>query len=167
MLWGENAPGLFLALGASLVPRLRALASSFGYSFSMVKTDTALHGLPQHRIRTFYFFWRWPTAPLLRYVVTPRPKLVDFLQAIPKWADYQDLFVQQGSVTERFKPYQYVLLREQLNHKQFVEKMARENNGTITVSIYLDRHNLFRRLHRLDEVLLSWGALVCEHSGEE
>ena len=43
VLWGENAPGLFLALGASLVPGLRALASSFGYSFSMVKTDTALH----------------------------------------------------------------------------------------------------------------------------
>ena len=142
VLWGENAPGLFLALGASLVPRLRALASSYGYSFSMVKTDTALHGLPQHRIRTFYFFWRSPTAPLLRYVVKDRPKLVDFLQAIPKWATYQDLFVQQGSVTERFKPYQYVLLREQLDHKQFVQKMAKENNGTITVSKYLDKHNL-------------------------
>ena len=142
MLWGENAPGLFLALGASLVPRLRALASSFGYSFSMVKTDTALHGLPQHRIRTFYFFWRCPTAPLLRYVNTVRPKLVDFLQSIPPWAEYQDLFVQQGSVTDRFKPYQYVLLREQLNHEQFVRKMARENNGTITVSKYLDKYNL-------------------------
>ena len=143
MLWGENAPGLFLALGASLVPRLRSLAASFGYSFSMVKTDTALHGLPQHRIRTFYFFWRSPTAPLLQYdFIKSRPKLVDFLKSIPPWAEYQDLFIQQGSVTERFKPYLYILLREKLNHEQFVRKMARENNGTITVSKYLEKKNL-------------------------
>ena len=142
MLWGENAPGLFLALGAALVPRLRALAQQFGYSFSMVKTDTALHGLPQHRQRTFYFFWRSGTAPLLRWVRRPCPDLLLFLQSIPPSAPYQDIFVQEGSVTERFKPYQYVLLREGLNHAQFAAKMAEENNGTITVSKYLDKHNL-------------------------
>ena len=47
-----------------------------------------------------------------------------------------------SSITDCFKPYIYVLLREQLDHKQFVEKMARENNGTITVSTYMERHNL-------------------------
>ena len=112
-------------------------------SFSMVRADTALHGLPQHRIRTFYLFWRIPTAPLLRYdFIKSRPKLVDFLKSIPPWAEYQDLFIQQGSVTERFKPYLYILLREKLNHEQFVRKMARENNGTITVSKYLEKKNL-------------------------
>ena len=57
VLWGENAPGLFLSLGADMVPRLRALGMHNGYSFSMVKTNTQLHGLPQQRMRTFYFFW--------------------------------------------------------------------------------------------------------------
>ena len=47
VLWGENAPGLFLSLGEAMVPRLRALGSEYGYSFSMVKTNTQLHGLPQ------------------------------------------------------------------------------------------------------------------------
>ena len=29
-----------------------------------------------------------------------------------------------------------------MNHRQFVEKLAKENNGTVTVSKYLDKHNL-------------------------
>ena len=142
VLWGEGSSGLFLASGKPLVSTLRALAADLSYSFSLVRTDTALHGLPQHRIHTFYFFWRSPTAPLLDYVLTPRPKLEDFLKAIPLWAEYQDLPVQIGKVTDGFKPYLYILLREQLDHKQFVQKMARENDGMITLSNYLDKHNL-------------------------
>ena len=30
VLWGENAPGLFQALGATMAPRLRALVERFG-----------------------------------------------------------------------------------------------------------------------------------------
>ena len=63
VLWGENAPGLFMTLGEAMVPRLRELGERHGYSFSMVKTNTQLHGLPQQRMRTFYFFWRSTTAP--------------------------------------------------------------------------------------------------------
>ena len=28
------------------------------YSFSLYKTSTSKHGAPQHRDRTFYFFWQ-------------------------------------------------------------------------------------------------------------
>ena len=140
--------GLFLASGSPLLSELRTFAADSNYSFSLVKTNTALHRLPQHRIHTFYFFWRSPTAPLLRYVNMPRPKLVDFLQAIPPWAEYQDVLVQPGSVTDRFKPYLYILLREryicreQVDHKQFVQKLARENRGSISVLEYLEKWNV-------------------------
>ena len=140
VLWGENAPGLFMSLGEAMVPRLRALGASFGYSFSMVKTNTQLHGLPQQRMRTFYFFWRSPTAPNLNYVKKEAQHLHEYIKNIPKWAAYQDVPVVEGSITGRFKPYQYVLLREGLNHAQFVKKHA--HGAAVTISKYLEKNNL-------------------------
>ena len=140
VLWGENAPGLFMTLGEAMVPRLRSLGASFGYSFSMVKTNTQLHGLPQQRMRTFYFFWRSPTAPNLNYIKKEAQHLHEYIKNIPKWAAYQDVPVVEGSITGRFKPYQYVLLREGLNHAQFVKKHAR--GAAVTISKYLEQNNL-------------------------
>ena len=144
VLWGESAPWLFLSLGASIVVRLRGLAQKFNYTFSIVKTDTALHGLPQQRQRTFYFFWRSNTAPLMSWLRQPCPNLLQFLQAIPSSAPYQDIFVHEGTITERFKPYQFILLRTGLDHDQFNAKMAKENNGTITMFQYLNKNNLLK-----------------------
>ena len=64
VLWGENAPALYQG-AEELVQKLVAIGQEHGYSFSMVKTDSQLHGLPQRRVRTFYFFWLSPTVPLL------------------------------------------------------------------------------------------------------
>jgi len=141
VLWGENAPGLFLSLGQAMVPRLRSLGMQYGYSFSMVKTNTQLHGLPQMRMRTFYFFWRSPTVPLLNYIKKEAPPLIEYLRQIPASATFQDKFVAEGKITERFKPYLYVLLRENLSHREFAKKMG-ERFGTITISKYLDKYNL-------------------------
>jgi len=141
VLWGENAPGLFLSLGEDMVPKLKSLGMEYGYSFSMVKTNTQLHGLPQMRMRTFYFFWRSPTVPMLRYIVKQAPHLIEYLRDIPPWATFQDQFVAEGKVTDRFKPYMYVLLRENMTHQEFSKKMA-ESFGTITISRYLEKYNL-------------------------
>jgi hypothetical protein len=36
---------------------------------SLIKTDTFLHGIPQHRKRTFGIFWESENAPLLNYYI--------------------------------------------------------------------------------------------------
>ena len=141
VLWGENAPGLFMTLGEAMVPRLRELGERHGYSFSMVKTNTQLHGLPQQRMRTFYFFWRSATAPMLEWVTREAPHLHDYLRTIPAWASYQDIPVVEGAITQRFKPYQFVLAKEGLDHQQFVQKHA-TSGPVITLSKYLEKHNL-------------------------
>ena len=141
VLWGENAPGLFLSLGEAMVPRLKTLGMKYGYSFSMVKTNTQLHGLPQQRMRTFYFFWRSATVPFLQYTSKKAPHLHDFLKTIPSWATFQDQRIAEGKVTERFKPYSYILQREGLSHSEFVKKFT-ANNAAFTVSKYLEKHNL-------------------------
>lgn len=90
VFWGENAPGLYTNMGAPVVEKLRAIGKEYGYSFSMIKTNTFLHGIPQHRQRTFYFFWRDSEAPIINYYEKEAPMLADYLDQIPEGASYTD-----------------------------------------------------------------------------
>ena len=68
VFWGENAPGLFGPIGVPVVEKLRAIGDKNGYSMSLVRTTTMLHGIPQHRPRSFYFFWKSATCIFNRCV---------------------------------------------------------------------------------------------------
>ena len=136
-LWGENAPGLFDNPGKDLVEKLRAIGHQYSYSFSLVKTNSELHGLPQRRMRTFYFFWKSPTVPMLQWKETEAKPLAEYLKDIPGWATFQDQYVHDGKASERYRPYQYVLEREGLTHAEFYKK-----NGRGTVAKYLEKHGL-------------------------
>ena len=41
--------------GKDLVYKLREIGEESGYTFSMIRTNTELHGLPQRRVWTFNF----------------------------------------------------------------------------------------------------------------
>jgi len=138
VFWGENAPGLFTKSGRDLVTKLKLIGQRFGYSFSLVKTNSELHGLPQRRVRTFYFFWRSPCAPLLAWMKLKPPGLVEYLSLIPSWASLQDVYVHDGLASHRFRPYQFLLKREGLSHQEFSKKMKRG----MTVARYLERNGL-------------------------
>jgi len=68
VFWGENAPRLALRLGEPVVKRLRAIGAKNGYTFSIFKTRSILHGLSQIRDRTFYFFWKGTQIPIMDYI---------------------------------------------------------------------------------------------------
>jgi len=137
VLWGENAPGLFTNIGEGVIQKLREIGQQFGYSFSVMKTSTELHGIPQRRVRTFYFFWNTPTVPMMTYQKRDRKDLLSYLKEIPKNATQQDMFMAEGKASERFRPYQFVLEREGLTHAEFGRKM-----GKGTISGYLEENNL-------------------------
>ena len=137
VLIGENAPALFSEAGEKVVLALRQLAEQRGYSLSLVRTSTELHGLPQRRVRTFYFFWRSATAPLLRWVSRARPSLVQHLAAIPATASLQEVFIHTGAASTRYRPYQFVLEREGLSHAEFSRKFQKG-----TIAQYLERRGL-------------------------
>jgi site-specific DNA-cytosine methylase len=67
VFWGENAPRLASKLGEPVVDRLRKIGKENGYTFSIFKTKSKVHGLSQVRERTFYFFWQGDKIPLLEY----------------------------------------------------------------------------------------------------
>lgn len=96
VFWGENAPGLYGKTGEGVVQRLRRIGEENGYAFSMVKTDTFLHGIPQHRHRTFYFFWEGDRAPILSWYRKETPLLADYLDQVPKDAKDMDRYFGMG-----------------------------------------------------------------------
>ena len=137
VLWGENAPGLFTKMGEGVVDRLKEIGQKYGYSFSLIKTNTELHGIPQRRMRTFYFFWNTPTVPMLNWKFREKKNLIDYLKEIPEDATQQDMFMVEGKVTDHFKPYEYVLEKEGLTHAEFAAKFKKG-----TIAQYLENNDL-------------------------
>ena len=58
VLWGENAPALATNVGKFMRDKLKQISDEAGYSMTIYITKSLLHGSPQIRRRSFYFFWR-------------------------------------------------------------------------------------------------------------
>lgn len=80
VLIGENAPALFTKSGLATAERLKNIGIENGYSFTLYKTSTSLHGIPQTRTRTFFIFWKAATAPVMQFIETPRLSFKEFLR---------------------------------------------------------------------------------------
>lgn len=119
VFWGENAPGLYTNMGAGVVERLREIGEKFGYSFSLIKTNTFLHGIPQNRIRSFYFFWKDSEAPLFDYKLKESPTLETYLSEIPEGASFMDKGFGLGDLTDnswaRFLKSKDMSLKDAMN----------------------------------------------------
>lgn len=122
VMWGENAPGLFTGLGKEVAQKLVRIGKEYGYSFSMIKTNTQLHGIPQRRYRTFYFFWNTPTVPILNWKKTSHGTLSDYLNEIPEDASHQDWYIIDRPLTEHYLPYQFLLEKLNLTHPEFADQ---------------------------------------------
>lgn len=79
----ENAPGLYTSKdGKKVCDKLLKIAEKYNYSASIMKTDTFLHGIPQHRHRSFFFFWKTKTSPILKYDKKDTPFLTEYLKDV-------------------------------------------------------------------------------------
>lgn len=91
----ENAPALYTASGRAVLDKLLVIARKHGYSMTAVKTDTFLHGLPQHRQRTFAYFWKSEKAPFVNYYRREPVSLKEHLALIPTGTSLHDLPVRE------------------------------------------------------------------------
>lgn len=67
VLWGENAPGLVEKMGKPVLAKLKAIGEQYGYTLTTYRTRTLLHGYPQVRNRSFYFFCKDDKCPMLPF----------------------------------------------------------------------------------------------------
>lgn len=111
VLFGENAPGLYTKSGQKVVDNLIEIGKEFGYSFSLYKTNSIYHGIPQKRERTFYFFWKDDNAPYLDWYRREYKELAEYLKEIPKNASMQDWSVSykdfEKNAYYKFLEYKY------------------------------------------------------------
>jgi len=132
VFWGENAPGLASNIGKPVVEKLREIAKSFGYTFSIYKTKSILHGLGQVRNRTFYFFWKGEKIPQFEYIKRDHEKIEDTIRAVKRKSDDSMNVLTNTNVPSDNPYYKYVLeeMCGGISHKEFQDtKITRSQNA--------------------------------------
>jgi site-specific DNA-cytosine methylase len=125
VFWGENSPHLAGAMGKPVVKQLREIGDANGYTLSIYRTKSLLHGLPQVRNRTFYFFWKDDRIPLFHRF---NRKLETFAELIENVELHEDDPMNIPSTTHGRKPtddpyYKFILehIHGGISHKEFAE----------------------------------------------
>lgn len=131
VFWGENAPRLASKMGSPVVERLRSVAKETGYSFSIFKTKSLLHGLSQVRDRTFYFFWQGNKVPLFEYIKRDHEKIEDTIRSVKRdQNDPMSQILTNTRVPSENPFYKYVLqeIEGGITHKEFADKIEKTTN---------------------------------------
>jgi site-specific DNA-cytosine methylase len=126
VFWGENAPRFAGEMGKPIVEKLRAIATAQGYTMTIYRTKSLLHGLSQVRERSFYFFWKGKQVPLFNYFDRPNKRIEDAIREVPKDLTQQE--VTNKKIPSKDDPYyRYVLeeLEGGITHQEFVKKLTK------------------------------------------
>jgi|TARA_B100001094_G_scaffold311602_1_gene347428 site-specific DNA-cytosine methylase len=131
VFWGENAPRLASKMGEPVVKRLRKIGEEHGYTFSIFKTKSILHGLSQVRDRTFYFFWKGDEVPLLEYIHVNGQSIADDIRDVKRCDNDPMSQILCNDAKPSDNPYyRYVLevLEGGITHKEFQDKIEKTTN---------------------------------------
>lgn len=124
VFWGENAPGFAGKIGEPIREKIRKIGLDNGYSMSIYRTKSLLHGTPQVRERSFYFFWKGNKIPLLSYYNTPWTRIEDLIRSVTSNSQREPI----NSKTPSKDPYYRFILEEihgGIDHRTFVrDKMV-------------------------------------------
>jgi site-specific DNA-cytosine methylase len=129
VFWGENAPGFAGKLGKPIVDKLMVIAKENGYTMSIYRTKSLLHGVPQIRERSFYFFWRGNNVPLFQYFDTPIRSIESVFESVGALATQKE--VTNDKIPSQWDPmYRYVLeeLEGGITHKDFYDRIEKTDN---------------------------------------
>ena len=111
---GENAPTLYTTMGEGVAQNLYEIAKKNNYSLALYKTTTYCHGLPQKRLRCFYFLFKSESAPSLQFYKRDLVGTFEqYLTEIPESATLQDYdnIIRKDIINE---PY-YMFLQHKFN----------------------------------------------------
>ena len=137
VFWGENAPTFTGKIGEPIRNQLIAIGKKNGYSMTMYRTKSLLHGVPQVRERTFYFFWKDEKAPALGYYKRPYTRIEDVITGVK--SNFQMEVINKNKPTDD-PYYQYLLevIHGGITHRQHFEVL----DTTKLATRYLDAKSL-------------------------
>jgi len=144
--WGENAPGFAGKIGATIRAELRQIGKEAGYSMSVYRTKSLLHGVCQVRERSFYFFWRGDRVPLLRYFARDHDLVEDVILSASGNTQREPINPKTPSKDDCY--YRYILekIHGGISHREFckiIEPSTARGNDVLT---YIERqgHNYIK-----------------------
>jgi len=161
VFWGENAPRLASKMGRPIVEDLRKIGQNFGYSFSLYKTKSILHGLSQTRDRTFYFFWKGQQVPQFDYIKRKHEKIEDTIRSTKRDLKDPMSILTNDRVPSENAYYKYCLeeIEGGINHATFAEKITKSTN----VLDHIEAHTTYDKVsHWMSSKGFSKEATRCE-----
>lgn len=146
VLWGENAPGFAGKIGKNVRTELKAIGKKHGYTMSVYRTRSLLHGVPQVRERAFYFFWKGDKTPVFNFFNEPWKPIEDTIR--DERANFQAEVINKKIPSED-PYYRYVLevIRGGISHREHcatVEATATRGADMLT---YIETHGHDYRKH--------------------
>ena len=140
VFWGENAPRLASKMGEPVVENLRSIGRKFGYTFSLYKTKSLLHGLGQVRDRSFYFFWKGDKTPKLDFFRRKHERIEDTIRKV-KMYHKDPMSVLANKKTPSKNPFYRFVLEEMcggITHREFQRKITK----TVNPMDYIESNNI-------------------------
>lgn len=82
VFWGENSPHFAGKVGKNVRQQMFDIGRKNGYTMTVYRTKSMLHGLCQVRERSFYFFWKDTKVPLMDYYYRPHKTIEDVIMSV-------------------------------------------------------------------------------------
>ena len=126
VFWGENAPRFAGEMGKPVVEKLHKIAKQNGYTMSIYRTKSLLHGLSQVRERSFYFFWKGDKVPVFQYFDRTHKRIEDLISEVPAGLTQSE--VTNKKIPSKDDPYyRYVLevMHSGISHSEFQKTLQK------------------------------------------
>ena len=138
VLWGENAPGFAGKVGDKVRNQLKKIGQDNGYTMTVYRTKSLLHGNPQVRERSFYFFWQGNKTPILNYYNRPYTRIEDVITNIK--SNFQTEPINHKTPSKDDPYYRYILegLHGGITHAEFASKVKPDSARNLDVLAYIE-----------------------------
>jgi site-specific DNA-cytosine methylase len=140
VFWGENAPGLAGKIGKNVREELYSIGLENGYSMTIYRTKSLLHGIPQVRERSFYFFWKGNKTPILNYYNTPYTPIEDVINSCQGLNSMMEP-INPKTPSKDDPYYRFILeyIHNGISHKQFSEQVEPSKARGNDVAGYIEK----------------------------
>lgn len=132
VFWGENAPALVGKIGEFMLKKLRQIGLENGYGMSLFLTKNILHGVPQFRKRTFYFFWRKDVfgekTPVFNTYAREHIRIEDLIASASKF-NFQQEPINKKTPSKDDPYYRYLLeeVHGGISHREYFSLLETKN----------------------------------------
>jgi site-specific DNA-cytosine methylase len=139
VFWGENAPGFAGKIGENIRNQVRQIGLENGYSMTVYRTRSILHGVAQIRERAFYFFWRGNKVPILNYFNKTRPTIENTITGVTSNFQMEPINPKTPSKDDPY--YRFILenIHNGITHQEFCKMIEPAKARGQDVLSYIER----------------------------